>query len=207
MGLSAVPILSDNPLVRAAARVPATVQRKLLVAFAIVVALLVTVGVLGLNVLSQSNTRVDALGQLPQRLAAYQQLLVDTGKLGGFMTERDFVVGCLPPEPTHCTATPYTDGVPALNRTDGEITATLDLMAPLTNVTELGFVLPADENAIFAAIRSEYISLAPAMMQLIVGDDHGSYVNNQPQSDQLSDGYGHGLYPNAKQLVILTSSV
>jgi L-cystine uptake protein TcyP (sodium:dicarboxylate symporter family) len=41
--------LADNPLVRAVARIPVAVQNKLLAAFAIVVALLVTVGVLGIS--------------------------------------------------------------------------------------------------------------------------------------------------------------
>jgi hypothetical protein len=81
-------LLTDNLVVRAVARVSTTVQRKLLVAFAIVVVLLVTVGALGLGVLSQSNNRIGALGQLPKQLADYQQLEVDSAQLNGVLQQR-----------------------------------------------------------------------------------------------------------------------
>ena len=71
----------DNPVVRAVARVPATVNRKLLVAFVSIVVLLVTVGVLGLRVLGDSNGRVETLGSLQQRTAAYQKLQTDATQL------------------------------------------------------------------------------------------------------------------------------
>jgi hypothetical protein len=74
--------LADNPLVRAVGRVPTTVQRKLLVAFAGIVGLLVILGVLGLRELSASNDRVVSLGQLPQRIATYRELQLDTDQLG-----------------------------------------------------------------------------------------------------------------------------
>ena len=76
--------LTDNPLVRAIARVPATVNRKLLVAFVGIVVLLVTVGVLGLRVLGDANERVETLGKLQQRTAAYQQLFTDASLCGGW---------------------------------------------------------------------------------------------------------------------------
>src|SRR5205807_10439079 len=61
-----------NPVVRVVARLPATVNRKLLIAFVGIVVLLVTVGVLGLRVLGDANDRVAALGKLPHWTAAYQ---------------------------------------------------------------------------------------------------------------------------------------
>ena len=51
-----------NRLVGAVARAPANVRTKLLVAFLIIAALLVLVGVLGLRFLCQANARVDRLG-------------------------------------------------------------------------------------------------------------------------------------------------
>jgi hypothetical protein len=66
-----VPTLTDNPLVRGVARISISVERKLLIAFALVVALLVAVGAVGVSVLSQSNSRVEALDQLSRRQAAY----------------------------------------------------------------------------------------------------------------------------------------
>jgi hypothetical protein len=63
-----------SALVRAVGGVPVKVRTKLLVAFAVIAALLVLVAVLGLRVLGQSNARVESLGKLQQRAAAYQSL-------------------------------------------------------------------------------------------------------------------------------------
>ena len=52
---------------RGVARAPATVRTKLLVAFLVIAALLVLVGVLGLRVLGQANARVERLGTLQLR--------------------------------------------------------------------------------------------------------------------------------------------
>jgi hypothetical protein len=84
--------LADNPLVRAVGRVPTTVQRKLLVAFAGIVGLLVILGVLGLRELSASNDRVVSLGQLPQRVATYRELQIDAGQLGPLLDDRNAYV-------------------------------------------------------------------------------------------------------------------
>ena len=59
----------EGPIVRAVGRAPFTVRTKLLIAFAVITALLVAVGVLGLRVLGQSNARVVSLGTLQQRAA------------------------------------------------------------------------------------------------------------------------------------------
>ena len=71
----------DNPLVRAVGRVPVKVRTKLLVAFAVIAALLVAVGVLGLRVLGQSNARVESLGTLQLRAATYQSLQTQAQQL------------------------------------------------------------------------------------------------------------------------------
>ena len=59
---------------RVVAGAPATVRTKLLVAFLVIAALLVLVGVLGLRVLGQANARVERLGTLQLRSAPYQAL-------------------------------------------------------------------------------------------------------------------------------------
>ena len=64
----------DNPLVRAVGRVPAKVHTKLLVAFVATALLVVAVGVLGVRLLGQSNERVESLGELQRRSAAYSEL-------------------------------------------------------------------------------------------------------------------------------------
>src|SRR5207342_2394057 len=56
------------------ARAPAKVRTKLLVAFFVIAALLVLVSVLGLQVLAQSNARVERLGALQLRSSQYQTL-------------------------------------------------------------------------------------------------------------------------------------
>ena len=63
------------------ARIPISVRTKLLVAFALIAALLVVVGVLGLRVLGQSNARVEELGTLQRRAATYQSLQTQAQQL------------------------------------------------------------------------------------------------------------------------------
>jgi len=58
--------------------VPATVHAKLLAAFLIIVLLLITVGAVGLQVLSGVNRRADDLVKLQRKIAAYRQLQHDT---------------------------------------------------------------------------------------------------------------------------------
>jgi len=60
------------------AGVPATVHAKLLAAFLIIVLLLITVGAVGLQVLSGVNRRADDLVKLQRKIAAYRQLQHDT---------------------------------------------------------------------------------------------------------------------------------
>ena len=56
-------------------------RTKLLVSFALIAALLVAVGALGLRVLGQSNARVEALGTLQRRAATYQSLQTQAQQL------------------------------------------------------------------------------------------------------------------------------
>jgi signal transduction histidine kinase len=79
---------SDNRLVRSIAGVPANVGTKLIVAFLIIAALLVLVGVVGLRFLGQSNSRVEGLGSLQKRSSAYQKLDATATDLRGLLAER-----------------------------------------------------------------------------------------------------------------------
>jgi signal transduction histidine kinase len=65
-------------LPRLVARVPATVHSKLLVAFLTIVVLLITVGVVGLQLLSGVNRRAEDMVKLQRKIAAYRQLQHDT---------------------------------------------------------------------------------------------------------------------------------
>ena len=68
---------SDNPLVRAVARVPLRLRAKLLIGFGVVGALLAIGYVLGFVALGQSNSRGEELRRLQQRTAYEQLLLTD----------------------------------------------------------------------------------------------------------------------------------
>jgi signal transduction histidine kinase len=61
-------------LPRLVGRVPATVHSKLLVAFLTIVVLLITVGVVGLQLLSGVNRRAEEMVKLQRKIAAYRQL-------------------------------------------------------------------------------------------------------------------------------------
>src|SRR5437773_9192364 len=65
-------------LPRLAARIPARVHTKLLVAFLAIVILLIALGAVGLQVLSHSNRRAEDLVKLQRKIAAYRQLQHDT---------------------------------------------------------------------------------------------------------------------------------
>jgi hypothetical protein len=65
-------------LPRLVARVPATVNTKLLVGFLVIVALLIVLGGVGLQVLGRLNVRAEDLVRRQQRIAAYRQFQRDT---------------------------------------------------------------------------------------------------------------------------------
>src|SRR5215510_5047565 len=65
-------------LPRLVARVPAAVHSKLLAAFLVMVVLLITVGAVGLQVLSEVNRRAEEVVILHRKIAAYRQLQHDT---------------------------------------------------------------------------------------------------------------------------------
>ncbi|HXV81219.1 MAG TPA: ATP-binding protein [Candidatus Binatia bacterium] len=65
-------------LPRLVARIPAKVHFKLLVAFLAIVILLIAVGAVGLQVLSESHRRAEELVKLQRKTAAYRQLQYDT---------------------------------------------------------------------------------------------------------------------------------
>jgi signal transduction histidine kinase len=202
------PSRADNPLVRAVARVPATVQRKLLVASAIVVVLLVAVGALGIGVLSESNNRVTALGVLPQRVATYTQLQDDSRQLSQQFRARDFLItpcvygaGCdiVPGQCTPgggCPGQAFHPDAGLVSETDGTIQQTLNLIGSLSDVAHLGFQPPPEERSIVGEIHSEYGRLSAATTTLVASDRAGTYNVNQIQSDEAD-----ALQGNTNRLV------
>ena len=67
-----------NWLPRLVARVPAKVHAKLLVAFFAITVLLIALGAVGLQALSDTNQRAKDLVELQRKIAAYRQLQHDT---------------------------------------------------------------------------------------------------------------------------------
>jgi len=169
--------LPDNLMVRVVARISTTVQRKLFVAFAIVVVLLVTVGALGLGVLSQSNSRDEAFEQLPERLAVYQQLYFDSKQLSGEVDSRNSTVELL--DPTQHAQ------IVSLAEVDGAIEATLELMSPLTDVNQLGFVPPTDETQVLSRIHADYVQVSGQLANLRFDDETGDYRLNDVEFDEI----------------------
>jgi signal transduction histidine kinase len=183
-------------------RVPTTVQRKLLVAFGIVVVLLITVGVLCIGVLSQSNDRVEALGTLPQREAAYRQLAIDSDQLASLLSLRGSYVLCLvAPNPLACPTGEIPTYTASTSDIDGEIYLTLTQLSLLIDVANLGFSPPTNELRILTEVGSEYRQIAAAMATLIGGDQRGVFSKPQAEQDETDV-----LVSNADQLVGIVQS-
>jgi signal transduction histidine kinase len=167
--------LADNPLVRAVGRVPTTVQRKLLVAFAGIVGLLVSLGILGLRELSAANDRIASLGQLPQRVATYRELQVDTGQIVSLLGDRfDYVFGLACAADCGVHASPVSVAS-TLAADDATILLTVNQLAPLTDVADLGVVPPLTERSILTQIHSEYGPFYAAMSSMTARDQAGDY--------------------------------
>jgi signal transduction histidine kinase len=170
---------ADNPLVRAVGRLPVTVRTKLLVAFVGIAALLVVVAVLGLQVLGQSNSRVQSLGTLQLRAATYQSLQTQGQQLRQLLAIR---VAESPSLTTYLGE----NGAAVLGGrrwtlVDRTIAAALSQLGPATNESRFGFTPPAEDAAVLRRIRSDYRSFARTMQQLIATDEAGtSATKSQP---------------------------
>jgi signal transduction histidine kinase len=162
-------VLADNPLVRAVGRVPATLQRKLLVALVGIVALLVVVGILGLRVLGDSNDRVDALGSLQQRASAYGELHTDSAEIRVLLGLR--AGGTDIPVYTGAQASPVPGSYTSVNDV---IQSTLTRLGPATDLGNLGFTPPPDEAKIFGQIQAGYGQFKSVMTQIIAFDNGGN---------------------------------
>jgi signal transduction histidine kinase len=185
--------LDDNPLVRAVARVPATVNRKLLVAFVSIVVLLVTVGVLGLRVLGDSNDRIETLGGLQQRTAAYQNLQTDAKQLRLLLGVRAGGQGL-------ATYSGGSTSASANLAVDGGIETTLAQIGPASNIAQLGFVPPAAERTVLTQIRSDYAQFSIVATKMLSLDGAGK----PSEALQLQSSKGE---PLANDLTLLTEQL
>ena len=202
----------DNPLVRAVARVPASVHAKVLVAFVGIVALLVVMGLLGLRVLGDTNDRVVTLGQLQQRASAYRALQADTSQIQQLLSLRAKAYALGGPVTTSGT----TGGlggqlipIEQLRTIDAAITTTLKTsslsqLGDSTFSAAIGFQPSPDEGAKLHQIGADKIKLADVMTR-ITQFDASLYVAGGPTAGmklQRTEGE-----PLANAMALLTAGL
>jgi signal transduction histidine kinase len=186
---------AENPLVRAVGRLPARVRTKLLVALVGIVALFVVVGALGLRVLGQSNARVERLGALQQRAAAYRGLQTGSAQIrlllglraGGSALRK--YTGSAPSAPPG-----------SLSSIDQTIATTLAQLGQAAGMRQLGFTPPADDENVLKQIRRDQRQFSEVMAKIIAADEAG----NRPRAEQLTRLRGE---PLANDLQRLTTSL
>ncbi len=195
------PLLSvaDNPLVRAVARVPATVNRKLLVAFVGIVVLLVTVGVLGLRVLGDANDRVEALGKLQQRTVAYQNIHADAVLLNDLMALR--VSGDFAKVFSGVNTSPVVSSL-----LDQVIESASTTIGPASDITQFDFVPPADERNLLSRIQLDSNNFSNVITEILVYDKAGNASQAQQQQNGPGNTLATGMLELTQQLVKTTTS-
>jgi signal transduction histidine kinase len=181
--------------VRAVGRLPARVRTKLLVALVGIVALFVVVGALGLRALGQSNARVERLGALQQRAAAYRGLQTGSAQIRLLLGLRA----------GGSDLRKYTGNAPSaprgsLTSVDETIATTLAQLGQAAGVSQLGFTPPADDENVLKQIRRDQRQFSEAMTKIIAADEAG----NRPRAEQLTRLRGE---PLANDLQRLTSSL
>jgi len=160
------------------ARAPAKVRTKLLVAFFAIAALLVLVSVLGLQVLAQSNARVERLGALQLRSSQYQTLAATADDLQEVLTVRQAGTP---------TLTPYTGGKALQGGrqwllADREVANVLSQIEVAGNEKQFEFVPPPAEERVLRQIHADYRTILRAVDEILVLDRRGvaGYKAAQP---------------------------
>jgi hypothetical protein len=203
--------LADSAPVRAARRVPTTVHRKLLAAFAGTLGLVVVFGVLGLRELIAANNRAVSLGQLQQRVATYREIQNDVDQLSQLLVARDEVItGCIEYTGTGgpgvtpavtCVSPPQPPNRADVTGADAAILAILTRLDPFSGDISPGAVPPPQERGILTEIHSEYRQLTAAMSSTYASDVAGTYGDTGPQANEVT-----ALESKAERLVSLTQA-
>ena len=176
----------EGPIVRAVGRAPVSVRTKLLLALAVIAALLVVVGVLGLRVLGQSNARIESLGTLQLRAATYrslqtqarqirQQLAIRTAQdpsLGSYINEHD---------PVLLKSRSWT-------LVDTTITAAVSQLGPALDESRFGFHPPPEDELLLSRIRHDDAELTAGLRKMITLDRAGASLTRiQPILTRVID--------------------
>jgi signal transduction histidine kinase len=159
---------AESTLVRAVGRVPVGVRTKLLVAFAVIAALLVAVGVLGLRVLGQSNGRVTALGTLQLRAATYQSLQTQAQQLRQLLSIR----AAQDPNLKVYVGVPASaiGGGRRWTLVDLTIGAALSQLLPASNQAGFGFTPPPGDRPLLRRVRGDFTSLEHTLQRITALD-------------------------------------
>jgi signal transduction histidine kinase len=160
---------ANNRLVRAVARVPAKVRTKLLVAFLVIAALLVVVGVVGLRFLGQANARVERLGTLQRRSVAYETLRTEATLVRQLLSYR----AGGEPGPATLTGAKASFGGERWLLVDGAIRFALSQLVPATSEMTFGFVPPADDERLLQQIRRDHQTVARQLATISTLDKAG----------------------------------
>jgi signal transduction histidine kinase len=151
----------DHLAARLVAAVAAPIRTKLLVAFATIVVLLITLGALGLQVLAEWNTRLETLARLQQKTTAYQALQNDNVQLRQLVADKgggDIQI--------------YGGGpVPVQSNESAEVT--LDHLRDSYDASRLGFVPTDEEQRVLDELEQDYAELAGLIRQGIDLDRAG----------------------------------
>jgi signal transduction histidine kinase len=159
-----------RPFVRAVARLPWRVRTKLLVAFVGIVALFVVVGTLGLRALGQSNARVEKLGTLQLRAAAYREIRTGAAQLRQLLALR--AGGDLNAYLGGGSATVPRGAI--LTSLDRTIATTLLQLGPATETGRLSFTPPPADARVLAQIRRDYQQVSDVVRKIIAFDQAGA---------------------------------
>ena len=194
---------ADNRLVRAVARIPWRVRTKLLAAFVGIVLLFVVVGLLGLRALSQSEARVESLGTLQLRAAAYREIRTGAAQLRQLLALRaggrdvnTYVGGS-------AGSLPSGDSLTFLDRT---IATTLQQLGPATDTSKLDFVPPAGERRDLDRVRRDYLQVSAVMSKISAFDQVGSLKRGQQLQHARAEPLANELGALADQLSSTTQA-
>ena len=148
---------------------PANVRTKLLVAFLVIAALLVLVGVLGLRVLGQANARVERLGTLQLRSSTYQSLAAYATDLRQVLAVR--AAGT--PAVTPYTGGKILEGGRQWILPDDAAAFALSQVELGANEPTFGFVPPTADERVLERIRLDYRNVDRALTRIQNLDSSG----------------------------------
>ena len=148
-------------LSRSIARIPVRIRTKLLVSLAVIVAVLVVIGGLGLRVLGESNARFGTLATLQQKAATYRALQTQNSQLASLISARTSLFPGV--------ATP----------TDETVESTLRQFRESYDLRRRVAVQDADERKRVAGIQSDYERLVAVMTNAIQLSRAGSDADGQ----------------------------